>query len=89
MPISNVILISEFGETNAMAKERPIKRSPPCPECGSSDVVPYLYGLPNPEAFNLEKQGKVILGGCCIDGNSFEWHCRRCKHDWGRFDFGL
>ena len=36
----------------------------PCPECGSLDVVPILYGEPGPELIEEERQGKIALGGC-------------------------
>lgn len=39
----------------------------------SPRVVPVLYGLPGPEAFDLEAKGEVWLGGCVVLPNSPKW----------------
>jgi hypothetical protein len=40
----------------------------PCPRCGSTQTVPIVYGLPDPQRVSLEdvEAGKVILGGWLV-----------------------
>lgn len=66
-----------------------------CPHCGSTDTARYLYGYP---AFNEEMQkkldeGKMVLGGCCIDVVHVNdqrvtimptRRCNKCKKDFGK-----
>ena len=47
-----------------------------CPACGSSEVVPILYGLPGPEAMEAARAGRVILGGC--EPHAVTHACRSC-----------
>ena len=56
-----------------------------CPRCQSAQVVPIVYGLPDPELVSLEdvESGKVILGGCMVSGDEPEWLCRSCGLEWG------
>ncbi len=61
-------------------------RKPPCPKCGSPDVIPIMYGLPSEEAAEEARQGKIALGGCCISDDSPRWHCRDCEPEWGTID---
>jgi len=58
-------------------------RTPTCPECRSSNVVPIMYGEPTEEGLEEARQGKHVLGGCCIRDDSPIWHCRDCEHNWG------
>jgi transcription elongation factor Elf1 len=37
-----------------------------CPQCGSQDVVPIVYGLPGPELMEAAARGEVMLGGCVL-----------------------
>lgn len=57
---------------------------PTCPNCNSGNIAKFLYGMP---AFSkkLEKQlaeGKVILGGCCIEIDAPTFHCNNCNKEW-------
>jgi hypothetical protein len=73
----------------AVSKEQTMKRKrgkTDCPVCHSSNVLPYMYGLPNAEAAQEAKQGKLLLGGCCISEESPHWHCRDCEYEWGRIE---
>lgn len=56
----------------------------PCPRCGSTQTVPIVYGLPDPQRVPLEdvEAGKVILGGCLVSGKEGGRHCRRCGFEW-------
>ena len=69
-------------QTNARRKVQ--QRSKLCPSCGSDQVLPIQYGFPPDELMEESRQGRVILGGCCISDESPEWHCASCDHEWGR-----
>ncbi len=59
-----------------------------CPECGSADVIPIVYGKPGRELMAQAERGEVALGGCILTGNDPAWHCTACQHRWGRTDIG-
>ena len=52
-----------------------------CPQCGSSNIAYILYGMPTPEAMKKVEEGKWVLGGCCIMGDSPKWHCKDCGNE--------
>jgi hypothetical protein len=33
----------------------------------------------SPQLQQKIKEGKVVLGGCCIDGDNPSWKCQDCK----------
>lgn len=49
----------------------------PCPDCGSTEVVPVVFGLPGPELLERARRGEVALGGCMVDPN-VRGRCKRC-----------
>lgn len=51
---------------------------PPCPACGSREVIPILYGLPGFELSEAAERGEVVLGGCLIGDESPDYECRGC-----------
>ena len=53
-----------------------------CPECGSEDVVPIVYGMPGPELREQSDRGEVALGGCCVSDDDPTHLCRACEHCW-------
>ena len=58
-----------------------------CPKCKSKDITVTIYGLICKPDKKLEKalnDGKVRLGGCCIDENSKQFWCNNCTFEWGR-----
>lgn len=66
-------------------KLREVSMKVKCPRCGSSNVCEILYGMPTSEAFELEEQGKIILGGCDIvmdDMPMPDYGCLDCKFEW-------
>jgi hypothetical protein len=71
-----------------MTKQKQLKKGPPCPKCGSPQVIPWIFGEPLPIAFEWENQGKAILGGCCFSDKSPEWHCKKCGNDWEQYQIG-
>ena len=62
-----------------------IKNPKICPKCGSSKVVPIVYGLPlenlekpGDDLFGAEKRGEVELGGCLVHTNNPNFRCKAC-----------
>lgn len=55
-----------------------------CPNCGSTNVLSILYGMPTHEAFLEAEEGKIKLGGCCISLNDPEYFCKECEHEWDK-----
>lgn len=49
-----------------------------CPRCGSTALVPVIYGYPDPQLFEREERGEVLLGGCVIQPDAPAVVCRRC-----------
>lgn len=50
-----------------------------CPECGSSEVIPIVYGMPGPDLIEAEHRGEVVIGGCAIlEGYDPTHSCRAC-----------
>ena len=67
-------LFSINGETDRMRK---------CPKCGSSkSVIKIVYGYPGVALAEDEREGKLILGGCCEKLDAPQWHCKECQHEW-------
>lgn len=57
-----------------------------CPACSSKNVAKFLYGMPS-FSKKLEKeleQGKVKLGGCCIEVEAPLFHCNDCGKEWDK-----
>jgi hypothetical protein len=55
-----------------------------CPACGSTRVARILYGLPayDDELRRELDEGRVVLGGCCIDEDMPTRECLECGHSW-------
>lgn len=57
-------------------------KAPICPSCGSTEVVPIVYGLPDPELAEASKKGEVEMGGSVITVHDPKWRCKACGHGW-------
>jgi hypothetical protein len=57
-----------------------------CPNCDSKDIVSIVYGYPGPELFEESDLGKVKLGGCCMEIDAPDRHCKDCEHQWCKAD---
>ena len=55
---------------------------PACPECGSHDVLPIVYGLPGPELQTKALMGEVMLGGCIVYDSAPDLGCKSCGAKW-------
>ena len=52
---------------------------PKCTKCGlNTSVIPIIYGKPAHSLIEAADQGKVKLGGCCVDNKKH--YCKTCKH---------
>ena len=58
---------------------------PTCPICGSTEVVPIVYGYTKASpVYDLEKMmPNFVLGGCCITDFSPTLHCNICGEEFG------
>lgn len=58
---------------------------PSCPHCGAADVAKVIYGKPplTRQILAALESGQIISGGCMIHGGAPEWHCLRCRQDFG------
>jgi hypothetical protein len=55
---------------------------PPCPACGSGDVVEILWGMPGPAALDQAAGRDVEFDGCCIPENAPDFRCSECELEW-------
>lgn len=55
-----------------------IERLGECPNCGTIDAIPILYGLPAPEAIQAAERGKIALGGCVVLPGNPRYACPNC-----------
>jgi hypothetical protein len=54
-------------------------KRPLCPFCDYDDqVVPIVYGLPEPELIEQSQRGEIALGGCSIGPDLHNWYCKGC-----------
>ena len=51
-----------------------------CPVCKNKDNVRvHVVGRPSPGLINIAKKTKrIILSGCCVDGESKQFSCAKC-----------
>jgi hypothetical protein len=56
--------------------------NPECPECGSEEVIPIVYGLPRPEIVRKAVYGEVILGGSTVHEDAPDLFCCSCGARW-------
>jgi len=60
--------------------------NPSCPQCGSTDTAPIVYGEPDSETTKAWERGEVELGGCLVTGNDPTHECRACTKEFGASD---
>ena len=56
-----------------------------CPECNSTDVGRFVYGLRKRDSITLEDEGngKIISAGCTLSSRSPKYRCNNCSYEWG------
>lgn len=55
---------------------RPMKRPTTCPRCGSTRIVPVIWGYAPDDG--LVARGEAIIGGCRLPWNPSPWGCAAC-----------
>jgi hypothetical protein len=60
------------------------KRTPLCLECGSTEVVPIIHGIPTAAQAKAIRQGDATLADREEWEGMSEWHCKSCGCDWSR-----
>jgi hypothetical protein len=55
---------------------------PECPQCGETHVARIVYGHPTGELLDEVKAGHVVLHDGAASGDSPNWHCNKCDHEW-------
>ncbi len=68
-----------YGKVALMSVPSP---SSNCPHCGSTRVMPVIYGLD--ESTREALRGGPIAVGDVIGEEAKTWECRDCYHRWGR-----
>ena len=67
---------------SSMHDKYKFKRKPrKCPKCSSKRIATILFGMPEYSA-KLEKDmkdGRIVLGGCCIEDGAPDWTCADCN----------
>ena len=66
-----------------MDKRRSPRTRPICPNCGSDNATPIMYGLPTSEGFSAAERGEVVLGGCIVFDEASAWQCQACHEGFG------
>jgi hypothetical protein len=55
-----------------------------CPECGSTDIVPTVHGIPTRKQAQQIKAGRAVLADREEWEGMTEWYCKTCGCDWSR-----
>jgi len=66
-----------------------MEKNSKCPKCGSTNIVPIVYGMPSYELLEKEGMSEVLLGGCIVNDFSPSWHCKDCQNYWGKYSDNL
>jgi hypothetical protein len=79
--------VRALQESQRHAPVRPAE----CPQCHAKQVAEILYGVPHySEALRAElDSGRSCLGGSWAWGESPQWRCFSCKHEWGLTGYAL
>ena len=59
------------------------KKTPICPECGSSEIIPVVHGLITTKLQRSIDAGRAILADREEWEGMTEWYCKSCGCDWG------
>lgn len=60
-----------------------------CPQCKSAATIPIVYGKPTPETVEAGKYGLIHMGGCVIDDERINRHCKACNCDFVSDDYDI
>jgi hypothetical protein len=65
-------------------KRKRTRRTPVCPECRSSSVIPVVHGMITPTVQESIDAGEAIHANREEWEGMTEWYCKSCGCDWGR-----
>ena len=57
-----------------------------CLKCGSKEVIPIIYGLPDEEMQALRENGVIDVGWDVTFGGEPAWRCKSCGEKFGNRD---
>ena len=63
-------------------KPKRASKAPSCPECGSSNVLPIVHGIPTPAQRDALTKGKAVVANREEWEGVTEWYCKNCGCDW-------
>jgi hypothetical protein len=69
---------------NPTSSKKRIKAMPSCPECGASEVIPVVHGVPTATQREAIAEGRAILADREEWEGMSEWYCKSCRCDWSR-----
>lgn len=52
-----------------------------CPNCSSENTVTIMYGKPAENLLIMIQNDQAMLGGCVINPDSPNMHCKDCGHE--------
>jgi hypothetical protein len=64
-------------------KRKRTRRTPVCPECRSSSVIPVVHGIITPAVQKSIDAGEAIHADREEWEGMTEWYCKSCGCDWG------
>jgi len=59
-------------------------KTPVCPECGATSVVPVIHGIPSTAQAKKIDAGQAIAADREEWEGMSEWYCNACGCDWSR-----
>ena len=82
---SENLIMSGQNMGNARSQQifqQPARKPVKCPICGQKPVAKIVYRLIDfsgeDEIGQELKEGKIVLGGCCISSDDPTWECTKC-----------
>jgi hypothetical protein len=68
------------------------EKPPACPNCGSTRVLPIVWGMPTRETEERARRGEVVIGGCMVwgpDGAEKDpaFECLDCEERFGEYEW--
>jgi hypothetical protein len=52
-----------------------------CPQCGSQELIPIVYGMPGSDRMAAAERNEIALGGCVVSDHDPTHRCSSCGHD--------
>ena len=82
---SALVILGEEGDPTRLGRSNAeelglvrIERIGECPNCGTVNAIPIVYGLPGREAIQKARLGQFVLGGCLTYAGMPKYACPTC-----------